>query len=82
VDFCILSSNLDIAIEKKVCTAGEIGAFGELRPIHRIENEFWKTKNWVSEKDCSGVQSERTFTEKYPNENYSGEKWEEAFKAV
>jgi len=36
----ILSSNVDIAIEKQVCTAGEVGLSGEIRPIHRIEQRI------------------------------------------
>lgn len=33
----ILSSNVDIAIEKHICMAGEVGLSGEIRPINRIE---------------------------------------------
>ncbi|ODT55601.1 MAG: DNA repair protein RadA [Paludibacter sp. SCN 50-10] len=33
----VLSSNLDIALEKQVCMAGEVGLSGEIRPINRIE---------------------------------------------
>jgi DNA repair protein RadA/Sms len=36
----ILSSNVDIAIEKHVCMAGEIGLSGEIRPINRIEQRI------------------------------------------
>jgi DNA repair protein RadA/Sms len=36
----ILSSNVDIAIEKQVCVAGEIGLSGEIRPINRIEQRI------------------------------------------
>lgn len=33
----ILSSNLDISIDSKICFAGEIGLSGEIRPVNRIE---------------------------------------------
>jgi DNA repair protein RadA/Sms len=33
----ILSSNMDTAIEKEVCMAGEVGLSGEIRPVNRIE---------------------------------------------
>ncbi|MDR1652782.1 MAG: DNA repair protein RadA [Prevotellaceae bacterium] len=33
----ILSSNVDLAIEKRVCMAGEVGLSGEIRPVNRIE---------------------------------------------
>jgi len=36
----ILSSNVDIAIEKHICIAGEVGLSGEIRPINRIEQRI------------------------------------------
>jgi DNA repair protein RadA/Sms len=36
----ILSSNVDIAIEKHVCVAGEVGLSGEIRPINRMEQRI------------------------------------------
>ncbi|MFM2291874.1 MAG: hypothetical protein RIS29_1687 [Bacteroidota bacterium] len=36
----ILSSSVDIAIEKHVCMAGEVGLSGEIRPINRIEQRI------------------------------------------
>jgi len=33
----ILSSNIDIPIQSKICFAGEIGLSGEIRPVNRIE---------------------------------------------
>ena len=36
----ILSSNVDVAIEKHVCMAGEVGLSGEIRPINRIEQRI------------------------------------------
>ena len=36
----VLSSNLDIAIEKSTCMAGEVGLSGEIRPISRIEQRI------------------------------------------
>jgi len=36
----ILSSNVDIAIEKQVCMAGEVGLSGEIRPINRLEQRI------------------------------------------
>ena len=40
VAMAILSSNEDIAIEKDVCFAGEVGLGGEIRPIQRIEQRI------------------------------------------
>jgi len=36
----ILSSDLDIAIPKDICFAGEIGLSGEIRPVSRIEQRI------------------------------------------
>jgi len=36
----ILSSNFDIAIEKQIAMAGEVGLSGEIRPINRIEQRL------------------------------------------
>ncbi len=36
----ILSSNVDLAIGKGVCMAGEVGLSGEIRPINRIEQRI------------------------------------------
>ncbi len=36
----ILSSNVDLAIEKQLCMAGEVGLSGEIRPINRIEQRI------------------------------------------
>jgi len=36
----ILSSNEDIAIEKGVCFAAEVGLAGEIRPVQRVEQRI------------------------------------------
>lgn len=36
----ILSSSLDIAIDRTVCMAGEVGLSGEIRPVNRIEQRI------------------------------------------
>ncbi len=36
----VLSSSLDVAIEQKVCMAGEVGLSGEIRPVNRIEQRI------------------------------------------
>ena len=33
----VLSSSLDVAIEREVCMSGEVGLSGEIRPVNRIE---------------------------------------------
>jgi DNA repair protein RadA/Sms len=36
----VLSSNLDISIDRGVCMAGEVGLSGEIRPVTRIEQRI------------------------------------------
>jgi len=36
----VLSSSLDIAIEREICMAGEVGLSGEIRPVNRIEQRI------------------------------------------
>jgi len=36
----VLSSNLDIPIEKNTCFAAEVGLTGEIRPVNRIEQRI------------------------------------------
>ena len=40
VAMAILSSNEDIAIEKDVCFAGEVGLGGEIRPVQRVDQRI------------------------------------------
>ena len=36
----VLSSNLDMAVDRKCCLAGEVGLAGEIRPVNRIEQRI------------------------------------------
>src|SRR5690606_7671902 len=36
----VLSSNTDIAIDKRMCFAGEVGLAGEVRPVTRVEQRI------------------------------------------
>jgi DNA repair protein RadA/Sms len=40
----ILSSNLDMAIEREVCMCGEVGLSGEIRPVNRIEQRIMEAE--------------------------------------
>lgn len=50
VAMAVLSSNLDIAIDKRIAMSGEVGLSGEIRPVNRIENR-------ISEAEKLGFQS-------------------------
>ena len=36
----VLSSNLDLTIDKSICLTGEVGLSGEIRPVNRIEQRI------------------------------------------
>lgn len=36
----VLSSNVDVAIDRDLCMAGEVGLSGEIRPVNRIEQRI------------------------------------------
>ncbi len=36
----VLSSNLDLSIDKNICFAGEVGLTGEIRPVNRVEQRI------------------------------------------
>lgn len=40
----VLSSNLDIPIDKNICLAGEVGLAGEIRPVNRIEQRIMEAQ--------------------------------------
>ncbi len=40
----VLSSSLDLAIEREVCMCGEVGLSGEIRPVNRIEQRILEAK--------------------------------------
>lgn len=40
----ILSSNEDIAIEKNICFAGEVGLSGEIRPVNKIDQRIMEAE--------------------------------------
>lgn len=40
----ILSSNMDIPIERGICLTGEVGLAGEIRPVNRIEQRIYEAQ--------------------------------------
>ena len=36
----VLSSNMDIALDTKICMTGEVGLAGEIRPVNRIDQRI------------------------------------------
>jgi DNA repair protein RadA/Sms len=79
----ILSSNVDVAIEKQVCMAGEVGLSGEIRPINRLEQRISEAaklgfkKMIVPDFNTSGID-----LKKLNIELVRVKKVEEAFRAL
>ena len=79
----ILSSNMDVEIERDTCMAGEIGLSGEIRPVNRIEQR-------ISEAEKLGFT--RMILPKHNMQGLDTKKWkiqlipvrkvEEAFRAL
>jgi DNA repair protein RadA/Sms len=66
VMFAILSSDLDIPINKDACFAGEVGLTGEIRPVNRIEQRIGEAgklgfkKIFVSENYQKSLEQPKT----------------------
>lgn len=79
----ILSSNMDMEIERDICMAGEIGLSGEIRPVNRIEQR-------IGEAEKLGFN--RMILPKHNIQGLNAKKWkiqlipvrkvEEAFRAL
>lgn len=46
----VLSSNVDVAIDTKVCLSGEVGLSGEIRPVNRIDQRIAEAEKLGYEK--------------------------------
>ena len=79
----ILSSSLDIAIDRTVCMTGEVGLSGEIRPVSRIEQRISEAAKLGFE--CIIIPSANTHglnTKKSGIEIVPVNKVEEAFKQL
>ncbi len=79
----ILSSNMDMAIERDICMAGEVGLSGEIRPINRIEQRISEAEKLgfrrmiLPKHNLQGLDTSRLNIELIPVR-----KVEEAFRAL
>lgn len=76
----VLSSNLDIAMERKICLAGEVGLSGETRPVNRIEQRIMEAEKLGFEKILIPQNNLKGFTSKANIEIIEVRKVEEAFR--
>ena len=79
----ILSSNMDMAIDRDVCMAGEVGLSGEIRPVNRIEQRISEAEKLgfkrilIPKHNLQGLD-----TRKFKIEIIPVRKVEEAFRAL
>ncbi len=79
----ILSSNVDMALPKDICFAGEIGLSGEIRPVTRVEQRISEAaklgfkKIYISKFNKKGINFS-----KFDIEVFEASKVEEVFRAL
>lgn len=78
----VLSSSLDIAIEKHVCMTGEVGLSGEIRPVNRIEQRILEAEKLGFSKILVPQNNLKGFTSKVNIEIIQVRKVEEAFRQL
>ncbi|HRU64063.1 MAG TPA: magnesium chelatase domain-containing protein, partial [Paludibacteraceae bacterium] len=79
----ILSSNIDVAIERHVCMAGEVGLSGEIRPINRIQQRIHEAEKLGFTKMIVPYSNlKKNEIEKIKIEIIQVKKVEEAFKVL
>jgi len=78
----VLSSNLDIAVEKHVCMAGEVGLSGEIRPVNRIEQRILEAEKLGFSRIIIPQNNLKGFTTKTKIEIVQVRKVEEAFREL
>jgi DNA repair protein RadA/Sms len=79
----ILSSNLDVSIEREVCMCGEVGLSGEIRPVNRIEQRILEAEKLGFKKILIPQNNLKGFDAKKLNIQIKAvRKVEEAFKEL
>lgn len=78
----VLSSNLDISIEKHVCMTGEVGLSGEIRPVNRIEQRILEAEKLGFSKILIPQNNLKGFNTKTNIEIIQVRKVEEAFRQL
>lgn len=78
----VLSSNLDIAIDRNVCITGEVGLSGEIRPVNRIEQRILEAEKLGFRRILVPQNNLKGFTTKTQIEIVQIRKVEEAFREL
>ena len=78
----ILSSSLDISIDRNICLVGEVGLSGEIRPVNRIEQRILEAEKLGFSSILIPAQNLKGFTAKTTIKIETVRKVEEAFKCL
>ncbi|MBQ9201519.1 MAG: DNA repair protein RadA [Bacteroidales bacterium] len=79
----VLSSSLDIAVDKDTCLAGEVGLAGEIRPVSRIEQRIMEAQKLGFQRIIiPDFRSSGTDLRRFKIEVASVRKVEEAFRLL
>ncbi|MDO5663640.1 MAG: DNA repair protein RadA [Bacteroidia bacterium] len=78
----ILSSSLDIAIERDTCLCGEVGLSGEIRPVNRIEQRIQEAEKLGFSRILIPSNNLKSFTKKVKIEIQQVRKVSDAFRLL
>lgn len=78
----VLSSNVDVAIDPKVCLAAEVGLSGEIRPVNRIDQRITEAEKLGYEKIVISKYNKGITQSQFNIELIQVGKIEEVFKKV
>lgn len=78
----VLSSNLDISIDRSIAVAGEVGLSGEIRPVNRIEQRILEAEKLGFSRILIPHNNLKGFTSKVNIEIVNVKKVEDAFRQL
>ncbi|OPZ25603.1 MAG: hypothetical protein BWZ00_01815 [Bacteroidetes bacterium ADurb.BinA174] len=78
----ILSSSLDIAIDRETCLAGEVGLSGEIRPVNRIEQRIQEAEKLGFSRIIIPTNNLKGFTKKVKIKIQQVQKVSDAFRLL
>lgn len=78
----ILSSSLDIAIDRETCLAGEVGLSGEIRPVNRIEQRIQEAEKLGFSRIIIPTNNLKGFTKKVKIKIQQVQKVSNAFRLL
>lgn len=78
----VLSSNLDIAVDRYSCMTGEVGLSGEIRPVNRIEQRIFEAEKLGFKRIVVPQNNLKDFRSKVNIEIVQVRKVEEAFREL